>query len=137
MHQQVFGIQAYEDSFFLSEKKVEFFFYQCSFFFSLFSSSLSHSSAMPRSFLVRSKRSLRPSQSRFSYRKQRRLEADRNLPVMWGDRRSSEHEVQLQTPSVPVSHGIAGGPPNWDRTGAWPHVALSHLLWPSGTQEFD
>ncbi|XP_075888697.1 uncharacterized protein LOC142892413 [Nelusetta ayraudi] len=88
---------------------------------------------MPRSFLVRSKRSLQPGQARLSYRKQCRLEADSNLPVqrvMWGGRRSPGHQVQLQTHSVPVSHSSAGAPPSWDRMGAWPHTAPTHLSWP-------
>lgn len=124
---------------FFRVKKSFFFFtltlfnYYWNFFFYVFFYSLSHWSAMPRSFLVRSKRCLHPSRTRLSYMKQWQLEADSILPVTGEERRSPGHEVSLQTPSVPVSHG----PQNWDWTGSWPHAAQTHLCWPSGTQELD
>ncbi|CAK6960316.1 zinc finger protein Gfi-1b-like [Scomber scombrus] len=78
----------------------------------------SHPSAMPRSFLVKSKRTHLLGQSKDSFRQHSRSQADAKQPF-GQDRREPEDAVQPLTSTLGVKDVLASGRSLWNRMAVW------------------
>lgn len=88
-------------------------------------------SAMPRSFLVKSKRTHPLGQSRDSFRQQSQHQTDADQPVqhaMGQGRSSPEGAVQPLSPTVGVKDLLAAGCSPWDGMA----IRSAPIDWPSG-----
>lgn len=92
---------------------------------------------MPRSFLVKSKRTHQFGQSKLSYRQHYQLETDSNLPVqhvIWQDMKYPGNSVQPMAPTMKVTGPLANAYPLLDGMAVWSHSAAANVSWPSGTE---
>ncbi|XP_051244740.1 zinc finger protein Gfi-1b-like [Dicentrarchus labrax] len=93
---------------------------------------------MPRSFLVRSKRTHLTGQSKDSFRQHFQPKTDANQPVQHAvgqERTYPEDDVQPLSPKVGVKDFLAEGCPPWDGTAVQSHSAPTDDPWPSAPVE--
>lgn len=113
--------------------------YSAGFFTSSQINSLSHRSAMPRSFLVKSKRTHPLGSFKDSFRQQPQPQTEAGQPfqhAMGQDRRYPEDAVQPLSPVLGVKDLLAEACSPWDGMAVRSHSAPTDDPWPSGTQHF-